>query len=451
MVKIAFLSNGCQSGLSRCREIIAADSEYREVTDPKKADVLMVNFCVISSEAINGFDKFRREVMQYKVANPKLKILAGGCVEGLTEKRDLSFADMVFPYQGEVRALATFLGKGQTPALAPAIMSGNARIGIAYGCNRRCSFCKVHFLNDRSLHSRPMEEIVEFARRALAQGIVAITLFAENSTEYGVDTGTNLQTLLEQLLALEGLRFLDVDGLCLDEVSPDLLNVLKHPKVRCLQLEAQSLDDRIRKNMHLYKTRDEVLEIFDALSDKFLVSNFMTGFPGHSIAEFNREMRQIRAHHLYFLILDPYDDTPGTPSHELYEPLDASTAACYRETFLRTVARERQLVLEKLLQRSDIEASVVWADYAKVQLMATHYTVQIWADQTQERYRPGDVVRVKITGLHPNVPDFFKPKMYDLTDAKKLRVKQNLQYLEYFDLCTQGQCMYVDGKIIDFG
>lgn len=45
MKKIAFLSSGCQSGFGKPREIIAADPNCCEVKDPKRADILMVNFC----------------------------------------------------------------------------------------------------------------------------------------------------------------------------------------------------------------------------------------------------------------------------------------------------------------------------------------------------------------------------------------------------------------------
>lgn len=443
MKKIAFLSNGCQGGLCKPREIIAADPNYREVRDPKQADVIMVNFCAISAENLDAFDRFRSEVIQYKRSNPELKVIAGGCIEGLSEQRDLSFADAIFHHQEEATTLAAFLGKDAQSALSPAIMNGAALINISQGCNRRCSFCKVHFLKYMRLTSRPMDEILGLAKQALAQGISTIVLSAENSTEYGIDLGTNLQTLLEHLVALDGLRILDVYGLCLDEVTPALIQTLKHPKIRALQLEVQSLNDQIRKNMNLHKTANEALAVLDALSGKFLISNLMTGFPGHSVSEFNREMRAVHAHHLYYLSLDPYDDTPGAPSHKMYQPLDKTTSAYYQEAFLRAVAKERKLLLELLMRLPFIEASVVSADYAKVHLYASHYTLEICAEQLQRRCRPGDIVQVKITGLHENMPDFIKRSLFGSSSG------QLPQYMQYFDAFSKEQFMQVDGKIIN--
>lgn len=446
MKKIAFMSNGCQNGFCKAREIVAADPDCREVSSPENADVLMVNFCAISAESIDGFENFCREIIQHKMANPRLKIMAGGCIEGMAEKKDLGFADAVFHHQGEAEALAEFLGKEKNPTLAPFVANGVATINIAQGCNRRCSFCKVHFLDHMRLNSRSLDEILDLAEQAIGQGTSTIVLAAENATEYGLDIGTNLQVLLERLLAMEGLRILDIYGLCLDEVTPELLQILKHPKIRALQLETQSLNDQIRKNMNLRKTTAEALVVLDALSDKFLISNLMTGFPGHSVAEFAKEMRLVRAHHLYFLSLDPYDDTPGVPSHELYEPIDKATERHYQETFLRTVAKERQLLLKHLMSRSAIEASVVSTDGTKIRLYASHYAVEIRVEQQWHHYRMGDIVRVKVTGLHESVPPFLlESGLLGVVDAQK---KQLLETMKYFDIADSHQFMLVNGKIM---
>lgn len=450
MKKIAFLSNGCQGGLCKPREIIAADPEnYREVRDPKLADILMVNFCAISAESIDGFRAFCREVVDYRKVNPDLKIIAGGCVEGLAEKRDLSFADAIFHHQGEAEVLAAFLKKDH-PTLSPAIMNGAALINIAQGCNRRCSFCKVHFLDYMQLTSRSMDEILDLAQQALVRGITTIVLSAENSTEYGLDIGTDLQTLIGRLLELDDLRILDVYGICLDEVMPSLLETLKHPKIRALQVEIQSLNDQIRKNMNLRKNTDEALAILDALSGKFLISNFMYGFPGHSIAEFNREMRLVRAHHLYYLSLDEYDDTPAAPSHKLYQPPSRDEQEYYQDAFLRTVAKERQLLLKQLMRKPYIEASVVSVDEEEVLLYASHYTIEVYADYSpNRRCRRGDIIHVKVTGLHDDTPLQCRLRMQMMSERGDSRGKQMLENMRYFDIASQEQFMPVSGKIVD--
>ncbi len=446
MKKIAFLSSGCQNCFGQARDIITANPNCREVSDPSHSDILMVNFCAMSTKNLNDFERFRHQITQYKKSNPNLKILAGGCIEGLAEKKDLGFADVIFPHQAEAATLATFLGKDTQPALAPTITNGVAIISIAQGCNRRCSFCKVHFLDHMQLTSRPLEEILDLAQQALAKSVHVIALSAENSTEYGIDIGTNLQTLLERLLAFEDLHILDVHGLCLDEVTPELLQTLQHPKIRMLQLEVQSLNDKIRANMNLHKTTKEALAILDALSpNKFLVSNFMTGFPGHSISEFDKEMRLVRSHHLYFLSLDAYDDTPGTPSHDLYMPVAQTTNTYYHTTFLCTIGKERQLLLERLTKKDAIEATITAIDDDSIYLCASHYAINIIAEQTHHYYHPGDLVRVKITGVHDYVSCLPKS---GFANTINIQDKRTMNALRYFDVTDKNQTMLAEGEII---
>lgn len=449
--KIAFMSTGCQTGFGRAREIIASIPELTEVSKTENPDCIMVNFCAISTEAINAFDQMKYELTVIKQHNPQLKILAGGCIEGLSVKKDLSFADAIYHHQEEATAFLHFLGYTSVAHLHPAIIYDTAYIVIAQGCNRRCTFCKVHYLDHMQLTSRPLAEIIALVYIAIEQGVHNIHLNAENSTEYGHDLGHNLCELLEILFAIDGVRFIDISGLCLDEINPRLLALLQHPKTRLLQIEVQSLYDPVRKAMGLHKTRDEALAILDALHDKAIISNFITGFVNSNVKEFDKELNLIRAHHLYFLTLSPYDDTENTPSHHFYQKPSKSELFYYQSAFTATVAAERQLLLEQLMAQDSIEASVVIApEKGKLTLIPTHYSMKILARNPDHiPCQVGDVVRVKITGLHQIMSaakqqQFISQTTRDLANsAEYANLLKNMQYFGTYD-----QIMMVKGTII---
>lgn len=449
MKKIAFVSSGCQGGLCKPRELIAARPDCIEVSNPLEADILMVNFCAISAENLSKFQSFRERILQCKRRNPRLQIIAGGCVEGLSEKKDLSFADAIFHHQEETAALAKFIAADDPPVYAPYINAGIANINIAQGCRRRCSFCKVHYLDYLHLTSRPLVEVLDLAQQAVAQGCRAVALVAENSSEYGLDIGTNLQTLLQELTNIEQLQYIDVYGLCLDEITPELLQRLRHPKVRTLQIEAQSLNDNIRHNMRLAKTATEALAILDALKHKPLISNLMVGFPGHSIEEFKQELELARQHHMYYLTYDPYDDTPGTPSHEIYRPLSQSQSWRYQMLFLTAIAEERKLILEQMMAQPSITAAVVDNHTSEICLCAANYAVSIHAVAADRKYQLGETVQVKITGLHPNLPDSVKHQLVrNLPGKLRGSMGQLFKVMAYFDIASEHQLMVVDGVIV---
>lgn len=449
--RIAFMSTGCQISFGRPREIIAGTPELVEVNRDENPDYIMANFCAISTENLNTFDQMRREIIKLKRANPHLRVLAGGCIEGMSNKKDLSFADAIYHHQEEGTAFLRFLGYESEPRLQPSYIYDAAHIVIAQGCNRRCTFCKVHYLKYMQVQSRPMIEIIGLVQAAIEQGIHNIHLIAENASEYGCDIGTNLCSLLRLLFATEGVHYVDISGICLDEIGPELFQLLQDHHVRQLQLEVQSLYDPVRRAMGLHKTRDEVLAILDALQDKAIVSNFITGFPNSNVKEFEKELKLIRMHHLYYLTLSPYDDTVGTPSHQIYQKPTDSELLYYQTAFMETVAAERQLLLEQLMSEDSIEASITGISKARYTLMLTHFNVKVIIPSHGQSYQTGDLVHVKVAGLHKIVPEAAQRQFAKLAELRKQSssgseyadILHNMQYFGSLD-----QIMMVKGIIV---
>ena len=61
-----------------------------------------------------------------------------------------------------------------------------AYVKIGEGCNHTCSFCIIPRMRGR-YRSRPERDIVEEARRWLAQGVKELNLIAQDTTAYGLD------------------------------------------------------------------------------------------------------------------------------------------------------------------------------------------------------------------------------------------------------------------------
>lgn len=450
--RIAFMSTGCQNSFGRPREIIASIPELTEVSKSENPDYIMANFCAISTENIDAFTAMKSEIMRMKQKNPNLKVLAGGCIEGLSIKKDLSFADGIFHHQEEATAFLRFLGYDSMPDSRPATIFDTAFIVIAQGCNRRCTFCKVHYLNHMQLTSRPVAEIIALVHAAVAQGIHNIHLSAENATEYGADIGTNICNLLQIIVAIDGVRYIDISGLCAEEINPKLLKLLQNPKTRQLQIETQSLHDPIRKAMGLNKTTNEILAIHDALRGKFITSLLMAGFHNCHPKEFEKELKLIRRHHLYYLTYTPYDDTEGTPSHRFYQKPSDDEFFYYQSAFSATIAAERQLILEQLKAQDYIEASIIEITEDSYVMIPANYTVKITARNRNNHHKVGDIVRVKITKLHRLMDDHQQEQFLANTghangsasDAKFAELLRNTQYFGDHD-----QIMKVRGIILN--
>lgn len=86
------------------------------------------------------------------------------------------------------------------------------------------------------------------------------------------------------------------------------------PRICMLQLELQSLTPAVREQMGLTSTERRALACVAQLRNKNLISNIMVGFPGETSQNFRAELKTLIRHNLFFVTMDPYDNTPETPS-----------------------------------------------------------------------------------------------------------------------------------------
>ncbi len=79
-----------------------------------------------------------------------------------------------------------------------------AYLKIAEGCDNRCAYCVIPSLRGR-YRSRPMESLLEEARRLAEQGVRELIVVAQDTTRYGIDLygKRRLADLLPELCKLD--------------------------------------------------------------------------------------------------------------------------------------------------------------------------------------------------------------------------------------------------------
>ncbi|MBR6331348.1 MAG: radical SAM protein, partial [Bacteroidales bacterium] len=84
-----------------------------------------------------------------------------------------------------------------------------AFLKIAEGCNRSCSYCAIPMIRGRH-KSRPIEEILNEAKRMVAEGVKELIVIAQDTTYYGLDLygERRLGTLLDRLAAESGAEWI---------------------------------------------------------------------------------------------------------------------------------------------------------------------------------------------------------------------------------------------------
>jgi len=168
-----------------------------------------------------------------------------------------------------------------------------AYLKIAEGCDHTCSFCIIPQLRG-PFRSRPIESIVEEARRLAASGAKEVVLVAQDSTRYGFDLYQKwaLGDLLQKLSEVEELSWIRVLYAYPSQVNDEFIEaVCTAPRVaRYLDIPLQHASREVLARMR----RGGHAESYGRLLDRFraqcpeigIRTSFIVGFPGETEAQF---------------------------------------------------------------------------------------------------------------------------------------------------------------------
>ncbi|MGV8909195.1 MAG: 30S ribosomal protein S12 methylthiotransferase RimO [Propionicimonas sp.] len=185
---------------------------------------------------------------------------------------------------------------GLAPASGPRVLRhrlGNgatASLKIASGCDRRCAFCAIPSFRGSYL-SRPVAEVVAEARWLVETGVREVVLVSENSSAYGKDLGTNLETLLGGLAKVDGLDWIRVSYLQPAEVRPTLLDAMLtlDAVVPYFDLPFQHASASVLRRMRRFGDADSFLDLLGRIRavrpEAGIRSNVIVGFPGETEAD----------------------------------------------------------------------------------------------------------------------------------------------------------------------
>ena len=357
-----------------------------------EADIVILHFCGLSTEELKNIVPILAITDKLKEQNPDVKVYAGGCAEGIINLKKRGKIDGVFRRGHMVEDLSKYFNYEYKKDISAIHYHGTVKIQM--GCNRRCGFCKKAYMNMQN-KSTPMEEVLASVKKAIADGYGDIGLLAENSTEYGWDLNPRIRLidLLKEICSLDGLKFLTINGLCLDELAMDdeLVNYIStNNKIRKVQLESQSLIPLVRKNMKLSSTREDVIRILKAFENKHIVSNIMVGYPGENDGDFDKQLKTIKEYGLYYIQPNMYVNTPGVYGSTLKQ-IPKKVASKRLCKLVENLIEVREKEAEKVV------GSVIPCVYTlegRFEMLGGTANVEI--NNCHKKFSYGQIVRVKI-------------------------------------------------------
>lgn len=204
-----------------------------------------------------------------------------------------------------------------------------AYLKIAEGCNRSCAYCAIPHIRGAYL-SRPIEEIVEEARRLVEQGVQELIVIAQDTTYYGLDIygKRRIAELLEQLANESGAHWIRLHYTYPADFPIEILDVMqRHTNIcRYLDIPLQHINSNLLHTMRRGIDKEGTLSLLQKIRNQLpsvcLRTTLIVGFPGESEKEFVELKEFVENARFDRMGCFAYSPEEGTPAESLGDPID---------------------------------------------------------------------------------------------------------------------------------
>ncbi len=344
--KVSMVSLGCPKNLVDAEIMLGfLDREgYEITTDEKDADIIIVNTCSFIKEAKQESIDAILDLADRKHDGRCRLLIVTGCLPQRYQEelcRELPEVDI-------------FIGTGDYPRIAEIINEKNgiaeqlryigdpnfifdeesprlkstpvysAYLKIAEGCSNCCSYCVIPSLRG-TYRSRPLEAVVQEARRLVAGGARELNVIAQDITHYGkdLDKPSSLEELVRSLLQIEDLCWIRLLYAYPDGITDGLIHLIKdEPKIcKYLDIPFQHVSDPVLARMNRRTTAEDIRvllqKIRTEIPDMALRTSLIVGFPGETEEDFKKLLKFVEETQFDRLGVFCYSREEGTPAAEM--------------------------------------------------------------------------------------------------------------------------------------
>jgi len=366
-VTVGVISLGCPKNLVDTEVMLGLlrQAGFSVVTDPERAEALIVNTCCfIAAARQESADALTEAVALRRAGKTKALICAGCWPEGDAAAIRARFPEIdALMGPGDVANIVAIIkqalaGQGPAGPLSPPVYlyddttprlqatpRWTAYLKVAEGCDHRCRFCTIPRLRGR-YRSRTRESVLREAHSLVSSGVHEIILIAQDTTAYGLDLdGPDIGDLLTELAALPGLHWIRLLYTFPSRITSRLIEVMAKEPVICKYIDVpfQHADPEVLRRMGRPGNGDTYLELIthlrSAMPDVAIRSTFLVGFPGESEEAFRRLLHFLEAAQLDRAGAFVYSLEPGTHAAQMPGQVAGEVAqARYHELMVRQQA-----------------------------------------------------------------------------------------------------------------
>ena len=381
--KVAFHTLGCKLNFSETSTIGNQFVEKGfEVVDFKgEADVYVINTCTVTENASRECRQIVRRALR---TNPNAYIIVAGCYAQLSpdEIIQIDGVDAVLGNNEkfEIFSLIPEFNKNTPSCIQVSPTEELDKFNFAYsseslgrtraffkiqdGCDYKCTFCTIPLARGKSRSTNSDEVVSEF-RKLIANNYKEIILTGVNVGDYGKKIGSDLYSLLNKLLKVEGdyrIRISSIEPNLLTDEIIDLTNVepkmAKHFHVP-LQSGSNKMLNLMQRRYTVGDYKDLIYKLVNKIEDVGIGVDVIVGSPGETKEDFMDTYNFLKELPISYLHVFTYSERPNTKAVEMDGSVDLFERK-RRNNMLRDLSeKKRTAFYQKMINK---EARILFED-----------------------------------------------------------------------------------------
>jgi len=365
MKKVYVRSNGCIDNLLDGKSLrnYFQENGWEVVQNPAEADIIIANTC--------AFDKAHEDIsitdIEELKKHKKAQLIITGCLPKINKERldsvfegisfgpkerdkikevigsdkDIAWKDQhtiadeditqlphrkVVHQVSKLKNIAGKYSKYILPNFELGEITGDQHtyfLVLGEGCLGNCSYCAIKRAKG-TLKSVPLEAVLANFRNGLAAGHKRFILTADDTGAYGQDIGTDLPTLIEKLLEIDGdykLNIYHLEPNWLIKYVDYFKKVFNTTKIDVIFSPIQSGSNRILKAMRRPYTVEDYVRCIQELRAELpslkIWNQFIVGFPGETEEDFHASLDVLDQLSFNIVQAFAYSDRPGTTASKM--------------------------------------------------------------------------------------------------------------------------------------
>ncbi len=391
-----------------------AANEIDVVHESKKKDhnIVIVNTCGFIEKAKEESINTILQQVELKRRGKLDKVYVTGCLSERYKQNLETEIPEVDAYFGTMELpliLKTFEADYKAELVGERLLSTPkhyAYLKISEGCNRTCAFCAIPLMRGQHV-SKPIEALVDEAKRLVDRGVKEVMLIAQELTYYGLDIykKRELPRLLHALADIKGLEWIRLHYAYPSKFPIEIIDAMKERENICnyLDIPLQHAANNVLQLMKRQITREEMEDLIGNIRLRIpgicLRTTLIAGFPGETrddVEELKLFLQQMRFDRVGTFT---YSHEEGTSAYDMPDTL---TAEEKEERAQEIMEVQQEISFEKNQEKvGKVFKTIVDKKEAGRYLGRTEFdSVEVDNEviiNSDKKLNPGDFVQVKIT------------------------------------------------------